>query len=179
VPSCLCNEGPVSPQFLTFRDKAHVSQPPNQMCAAPRSNDGSVDVARRCTFPLMNAGSGPSQLLEPEEAVLRPAVAESRPSSPRSCGTNNAPVGAKQSITTTCVEKGSQPPTVPLGRFQSRIPVELWKPRKIRKWKSPLLMLGFFIGGLSFSVAHCAFYPSLNGKVVGDPRMQEENIRYV
>ncbi|KAH0563094.1 hypothetical protein GP486_002336 [Trichoglossum hirsutum] len=52
-----------------------------------------------------------------------------------------------------------------------------WKPRRIRKWKSPLAMVVFFITGLAMSIGHCVFYPRLDGVVVGNSSNQERNIR--
>ncbi|KAJ4301769.1 hypothetical protein N0V90_003863 [Kalmusia sp. IMI 367209] len=52
-----------------------------------------------------------------------------------------------------------------------------WEQRRIHRWKSPVLMVAFFLIGLAMSLAHCIFYPSLNGKIVGDPDIQEEKIR--
>jgi hypothetical protein len=49
--------------------------------------------------------------------------------------------------------------------------------RQIHKWRSPLLMVVFYLLGLSLSVAHCIFYPKLKGRIVGDPGQQEEKIR--
>jgi hypothetical protein len=56
-------------------------------------------------------------------------------------------------------------------------PVQEWSPRRIHKWKSPLLMIIFFLIGLGVSVAHCAFYPSLKDMRVGSPDSQEEKLR--
>lgn len=61
-----------------------------------------------------------------------------------------------------------------------QLPVPLqqdWQKRQIHRWKSPLLMVVFFLIGLAMSLAHCIFYPSLQGKVVGNPDAQEEKIR--
>ncbi|KAI9767275.1 MAG: hypothetical protein M1839_004541 [Geoglossum umbratile] len=55
---------------------------------------------------------------------------------------------------------------------------DLWRPRRISKWKSPLLLLIFFIIGLAMSIAHCVFYPKLSGIVVGNSSNQERNIRF-
>jgi thiol:disulfide interchange protein len=52
-----------------------------------------------------------------------------------------------------------------------------WKPRQVRQWKSPLVMLTFFVIGLGMSIGHCVFYPSLDGIIVGDSYNQERNIR--
>jgi hypothetical protein len=49
--------------------------------------------------------------------------------------------------------------------------------RRIHTWRSPLLMVVFYILGLSLSVAHCVFYPKLKGRIVGDSGQQEEKIR--
>ena len=35
----------------------------------------------------------------------------------------------------------------------------------------------FYLVGLIFSIAHCAFYASLSGSIVGSPRQQENNNR--
>lgn len=50
-------------------------------------------------------------------------------------------------------------------------------PRQIRQWKSPILMLIFYIIGLAMSIGHCIFYPLLDGVIVGDSSDQERNIR--
>jgi len=55
---------------------------------------------------------------------------------------------------------------------------ENWIPRRLRKWESPLLIVGFFIGGLIFSIAHCVFYTTLDGTIVGNPGDQENNLRW-
>lgn len=52
-----------------------------------------------------------------------------------------------------------------------------WVPRRIHRWKSPILMLTFFLTGLGMSAAHCGFYSGLNGNIVGDSYDQERNIR--
>lgn len=38
-------------------------------------------------------------------------------------------------------------------------------------------MVLFFVLGAAVSVAHCVFYPKLNGLLVGDSYQQEEKIR--
>jgi thiol:disulfide interchange protein len=53
----------------------------------------------------------------------------------------------------------------------------LWKPRRVRQWKSPLVMLTFFVIGLGMSIGHCVFYSNLDGIIVGDSHNQERNIR--
>lgn len=50
-------------------------------------------------------------------------------------------------------------------------------PRRYHKWKSPLLMLVFYLCGLGMSIGHCAFYASLNNSIVGGPRQQGTNLR--
>jgi len=55
---------------------------------------------------------------------------------------------------------------------------ENWIPRRLRKWESPLLIVGFFIGGLVFSIVHCVFYTTLDGTIVGNPGDQETNLRW-
>ncbi len=50
-------------------------------------------------------------------------------------------------------------------------------PRQYHKWKSPLLMLVFYLCGLGMSIGHCAFYASLNNSVVGSPHQQGTNLR--
>jgi thiol:disulfide interchange protein len=62
-------------------------------------------------------------------------------------------------------------------RRGSRI-IQEWTKRRINKWRSPSLMVLFFLLGLSISIAHCVFYPKLRGKLVGDSNQQEEKIRY-
>ncbi|KAK4110187.1 hypothetical protein N656DRAFT_782248 [Canariomyces notabilis] len=52
----------------------------------------------------------------------------------------------------------------------------LWKPREYHKWESPFLTVAFFIVGLAFSMAHCGFYASLDGTIVGNPADQENNL---
>ena len=58
-----------------------------------------------------------------------------------------------------------------------RVGYELWTWRRYHKWKSPLLMSTFFVLGLGISIAHCVFYASLNGTIVGSSRQQERNLR--
>lgn len=55
---------------------------------------------------------------------------------------------------------------------------ENWIPRRLRKWESPLLIIGFFLGGLVFSIVHCVFYTTLDGTIVGNPGDQETNLRW-
>jgi hypothetical protein len=59
----------------------------------------------------------------------------------------------------------------------SKTPQLGWRKRQIPRWKSPLLMVLFFIIGLAMSLGHCVFYPKLSGKLVGGSSDQEENIR--
>jgi len=46
-----------------------------------------------------------------------------------------------------------------------------------RNWKSPILMLAFWLVGVACSFAHCIFYASLGGTIVGAPWQQETNLR--
>lgn len=55
--------------------------------------------------------------------------------------------------------------------------INLWKPRVYHHWKSPLLMVVFCVIGLALSIAHCAVYRSLDGRVVGSSYDQEQNLR--
>ena len=50
-------------------------------------------------------------------------------------------------------------------------------PRQYHKWKSPLLMLVFYICGLAMSIGHCTFYARLNNSIVGGPHQQGTNLR--
>ncbi|KPM44202.1 hypothetical protein AK830_g2378 [Neonectria ditissima] len=52
-----------------------------------------------------------------------------------------------------------------------------WRPRTYQRWKSPALMVVFFLVGFGLSLCHCVFYPSLNGQIVGDSYRQEEKLR--
>lgn len=52
-----------------------------------------------------------------------------------------------------------------------------WQNRHIHRWKSPLLMVTFFLVGLAMSLAHCIFYSSMRDKIVGNSDAQEEKIR--
>ena len=52
-----------------------------------------------------------------------------------------------------------------------------WKRYRIRQWKSPLLLLTYFVIGLGTSIGHCVFYPLLDGVIVADSSNQERNIR--
>ncbi|OAG08539.1 uncharacterized protein CC84DRAFT_1257383 [Paraphaeosphaeria sporulosa] len=64
--------------------------------------------------------------------------------------------------------------------FQLPAPLQQgWPERRIHRWKSPIMMVVFFLVGLAMSLAHCIFYPSLKGKVVGNSDAQEEKIRQV
>lgn len=54
----------------------------------------------------------------------------------------------------------------------------LFTKRHIHRWKSPLLMLSFFVIGLAMSIAHCIFYPALKTKIVGGSSSQEEKLRW-
>ncbi|KAH6988854.1 hypothetical protein BKA56DRAFT_246097 [Ilyonectria sp. MPI-CAGE-AT-0026] len=53
--------------------------------------------------------------------------------------------------------------------------------RRVRRylswWKSPILMLTYYLVGLSLSFVHCAVYVNLNGTKVGGSDSQENNIR--
>jgi hypothetical protein len=51
-------------------------------------------------------------------------------------------------------------------------------PRRHHKWKSPLLMLVFYICGLGMSIGHCTFYAKLNNSIVGGPHQQGTNLRF-
>jgi hypothetical protein len=62
-------------------------------------------------------------------------------------------------------------------RRGSRV-VKGWSKRRVHRWRSPLLMICFFLLGFAMSIAHCVFYPKLRGRVVGDSDQQEEKIRY-
>lgn len=62
-------------------------------------------------------------------------------------------------------------------RRGSRI-VRGWSKRRVHRWRSPVLMVCFYLLGLSMSIAHCVFYPKLRGRVVGNSDNQEEKIRY-
>ncbi|KAK7192632.1 hypothetical protein PSPO01_01340 [Paraphaeosphaeria sporulosa] len=63
--------------------------------------------------------------------------------------------------------------------FQLPAPLQQgWPERRIHRWKSPIMMVVFFLVGLAMSLAHCIFYPSLKGKVVGNSDAQEEKIRF-
>lgn len=68
----------------------------------------------------------------------------------------------------------------PFGNFaqlSAKTPQQGWRKRRIPRWKSPLLMVVFFIIGLAMSLAHCIFYPKLSGRLVGNSSSQEQNIR--
>jgi hypothetical protein len=55
---------------------------------------------------------------------------------------------------------------------------EVWQPRRrFHQWKSPLLMLIFFVIGLNMGFAHCTFYASRSGHIVGSSSDQERVIR--
>jgi hypothetical protein len=54
---------------------------------------------------------------------------------------------------------------------------EQWKPRRVRPWKSPLVMLICYLVGLCMSISHCVFYPKLDARIVRDAYIQERNIR--
>ena len=96
--------------------------------------------------------------------------------------------GPKDSIVTTTqlqpdLELEGGPKDVSAQRNESRVQTrsgsqtDLWKPRRVHQWKSPLLMLTFFVIGLCMSIGHCTFYPMLDGVIVGDSQNQERNIR--
>ena len=50
-------------------------------------------------------------------------------------------------------------------------------PRRYFHWRAPLLMLIFYLIGISMCAAHCAVYSGLSGEVVGSPAEQEKNLR--
>ena len=60
----------------------------------------------------------------------------------------------------------------------NNITVGKYLPRQLYKWESPLLIVGFFVLGLAFSITHCVFYATLGGTVVPDSARQENNLRY-
>ena len=51
--------------------------------------------------------------------------------------------------------------------------------RTFWRYKIPILTTGYFLIGLTFSIAHCVVYATLNGWIVGGPSDQEMKIRYV
>jgi hypothetical protein len=72
----------------------------------------------------------------------------------------------------------ASPAITPLAERRGSRIIQGWTKRHVHRWRSPLLMVLFFLLGLSVSIAHCVFYPKLRGKVVGDSNQQEEKIRY-
>ncbi|KAH8652840.1 hypothetical protein BGZ61DRAFT_541812 [Ilyonectria robusta] len=46
-----------------------------------------------------------------------------------------------------------------------RFAIALWKPRTYHRWKSPALVVVFFLIGFGMSLCHCVFYPSLIGQI--------------
>jgi hypothetical protein len=73
---------------------------------------------------------------------------------------------------TTCSESQVDPAT---GSLPDNI--QRWKPRRVHRWKSQLLMLTSFFAGLGMSIGHCVFYAKLNGVMVGKSYTQERNLR--
>jgi hypothetical protein len=65
----------------------------------------------------------------------------------------------------------------PGSRSSGQIGNNVWKPRQLHQWKSPLAMLVFFVTGLGMSVGHCVFNARLNGSMVGSSYSQESNLR--
>lgn len=64
-----------------------------------------------------------------------------------------------------------------LPRSEPDVKDEVWQPRRrFHQWKSPLLMLMFFVIGLSMGFAHCTFYASHSGHIVGSSSDQERVI---
>ncbi|KAK0643772.1 hypothetical protein B0T16DRAFT_188695 [Cercophora newfieldiana] len=57
------------------------------------------------------------------------------------------------------------------------ITVRRYLPRRLHKWESPLLIVGFFILGLVCSISHCVFYASLENTIVPNSAQQENNLR--
>ena len=53
----------------------------------------------------------------------------------------------------------------------------LWTPRSYRQWKSRILMVAFLFLGFGMSLTHCVYYPSLQGRIVGDSYSQENQLR--
>jgi thiol:disulfide interchange protein len=94
-------------------------------------------------------------------------------------------------ITTVNISSGSGSSSPAIAPYATNIPAEEaglqlpaplqqdWQKRRIHRWKSPLMMVVFFLVGLAMSLAHCIFYPSLQGKIVGNSDAQEEKIRQV
>ncbi|KAF2471142.1 uncharacterized protein BDR25DRAFT_223485 [Lindgomyces ingoldianus] len=76
---------------------------------------------------------------------------------------------------TRTLDLGGNSPTLPAAEG----PQPEWIKRRIHRWKSPLLMVVFYIIGLAMSLAHCIFYPKLKGVIVGNPDSQEGKIRQV
>lgn len=89
-----------------------------------------------------------------------------------------APVSVASSSASPTFCPVADVPTTPKEPFQ--LPESLEEggmKRHIHRWKSPLLMVVFFLIGLAMSLAHCIFYPSLRDQLVGNPDAQEEKIR--
>jgi hypothetical protein len=88
------------------------------------------------------------------------------------------------STATPDLEVGPPPPAIVRIPSSASAPLRTRKellfnlaPRRYHKWKSPLLILTFYVIGLGMSIGHCAFYASLNHSVVGGPHQQSTNIR--
>lgn len=80
-------------------------------------------------------------------------------------------------FSTQAVDSGvSFSTTTPLANPHGRN-IQGWTNRYIYRWRSPFLMVLFFVLGAAVSIAHCVFYPMLNGKIVGGSDQQEEKIR--
>jgi len=71
----------------------------------------------------------------------------------------------------------SSPATRPVAEHHGSRTFPNWEARRIHTWKTPLLMVLFFLVGLAMSMAHCVFYPKHKDQVVGKADQQEEKIR--
>lgn len=113
----------------------------------------------------------PSPALQPELSGLRVSIDEGQETAP---GVNTGLLDPAHHVNSIPYS----PTIVPQSGSRDPDDTQVWPKRHIHKWKSPLLMVLFFTLGAAVSVAHCVFYPKLNGRIVGDSNQQEEKIRY-
>lgn len=104
-----------------------------------------------------------------------PTVLEERRSDSGSSDFRNAP----QSIPPSTPQRDSvqSAPTILPSIEQHDVEMPVWNKRQIHRWRSPFLMVLFFMLGAAVSVAHCVLYSLLNGKIVGNSDQQEEKLR--
>jgi hypothetical protein len=125
------------------------------------------------------------KILSSSREIASDSESEPDLSLPRGSGAHPHLSAPRESVTAGEVQihpADSKNPNVIAEEVESQNPdsghdLEGLKPHRIRHWKSPLVMLIFYAIGVGMSIAHCVFYPGLDGKIVADAYNQERNIR--